>query len=402
MSMRPFKELTPLDEALALALEAAKPVEETEELPLARANGRVAAAPVVAQIDVPPFERAAMDGYAVVARDTAAAPVGLKCVGRLYAGDEAAGEVGPGTCIAVATGAPMPAGADAVVMVEHTEAEGERVRVLKPIEAGRNVAAQGEDIATGEVVIEAGAVFNPARLGAVAALGRAAVTVYAKPKALVVPTGGEVVPPGSGPLKPGQIYDINTTTLLAALEELGAEALSLPPVEDDAEALRRAVESSAGSDLLILTGGSSIGERDLLGEVLAEAGEMLFHGIAVKPGKPTLLARRRGSRQLMVGMPGYPTSCLSNAYLVLGPLLARMGRRPAPRRQSLELPLAGPVKASPGRLQIFTVTVSGGKAHPAYKTSGAITSMSRADGYIEVPAESPGLEAGTIVQVKLF
>ncbi len=332
----------------------------------------------------------------------AEAPVTLRCVGRLFAGESSGQAVEPGTCVAVATGAPMPPGADAVVMVEDTEAEGETVRIAKSARPGKNLARRGEDIRAGDVVVEAGVLLNPGRLGALAATGRSKVRVYARPRVVVIPTGAEVVPPGSGPLEEGQIYDINTTTLLAALATFGAEASGRPPVKDELEALRESVAGASEAEVLVLTGGSSVGERDLLADVFAEAGELVFHGLAVKPGKPTLLARRAASRQIMVGMPGYPTSCLSNAYLLLGPLVARIGRRPAPRLETVEAPLAGPVPASAGRLQVFTVSLRDGRAHPAYKTSGAITSMSQADGYIEVPPESTGLEAGTRVAVKLF
>ncbi|MEE9197994.1 MAG: gephyrin-like molybdotransferase Glp, partial [bacterium] len=379
MSAHPIKQLTPLNEALALALEAAEPLERTEEVSVPSASDRVVAEDVRAEADVPPFPRAAMDGYAVRAADTVGAPVVLTCLGRVYAGEEANDSVTPGTCVAVATGAPMPAGADAVVMVERTEEAGEAVRILKPIEASKNAAPKGEDIRAGEVVIEAGALLNPSQLGALAAVGRATVLLYSKPSAVVIPTGQEIVPPGSGPLEPGQIYDINTTTLLAALEEFGADAVAHPVVDDDREAILEAIGSLPEADLIILTGGSSKGERDLLAEVFGEVGSLLFHGIAVKPGKPTLMARREGSRQLLVGMPGYPTSCLTNAYLFLAPLVARIGRRPAPSLQTLELPLARSVPGAGGRLQVLTVTVAGGKAHPAYKTAGAISSMSSAD-----------------------
>ena len=402
MSAPQTKQLTPLDEALALALEAAEPLEGTEVVSVPSATGRVVAEAVRAEADVPPFDRAAMDGYAVRAADTVGAPVTLTCVERVYAGEETSLSVEPGTCIGVATGAPMPAGADAVVMVELTEATGEAVRILKPIETGRNAAPRGEDIRAGEVVIESGVLLNPARLGALAAVGRSTVLVYTKPSAVVIPTGKEIVPPGEGPLGPGQIYDINTTTLLASLEEFGAATVAHPVVDDDREALLEVIGRFAEADLLVLTGGSSVGERDLLAEVFSEVGSLIFKGIAVKPGKPTLMARRNGSRQLLVGMPGYPTSCLTNAYLLLDPLVARIGHRPAPRLQTLELPLARAVSGGLGRLQILTVAVVGGQAHPVFKTSGAITSMSEADGYIEIPADSPGLEAGTPVLVKLF
>ncbi|MCZ6660872.1 MAG: molybdopterin molybdotransferase MoeA, partial [bacterium] len=237
MSAHQTKQLTPLDEALGLALEAAEPLEGTEVVSVPSATGRVVAEAVRAEADVPPFDRAAMDGYAVKAADTVGAPVILTCVERVYAGEETSLSVEPGTCIAVATGAPMPAGADAVVMVEHTEATGEAVRILKPIETGRNAAPRGEDIRAGEVVIESGVLLNPAQLGALAAVGRSTVLVYAKPSALVIPTGKEIVPPGEGPLGPGQIYDLIPTPLLASLVEFGAATVAHPVVDVDREAL---------------------------------------------------------------------------------------------------------------------------------------------------------------------
>jgi molybdopterin biosynthesis enzyme len=252
-----------LDEALALAVEAARPVERTEEVPLSEANGRVVAQEVRSEADVPPFDRAAMDGYAVRAVDTEKAPKSLTLLGRVLAGEEPSLLVEPGCCLAVATGAPMPAGADAVVMVEHTEAEGETIHIGKSVKAGKNMALRGEDIGAGDIVVEIGTILNPGRLGALAAVGRSMVSVYEKPTAAVIPTGEEIVPPGSGPLKPGQIYDINTTTLLAALREFGASVVGHPPVEDDMDSLRQAIAEAAEADLLVLTGGSSVGEKDL-------------------------------------------------------------------------------------------------------------------------------------------
>ena len=403
-TMRPIRDTIPVEEAKALLLEAAAPVERIERIALAQASGRVLATPVLSAIDVPPFDRAAMDGYAVIAEDTFGAgryePRVLRCVEKLYTGALATRTLARGECIEIATGAPLPGGADAVVMVEETErANDTDVRVFTPVYPRQHVGRRGADMTAGQTVLPAGAALNPTRIGALAAIGLAEVDVYVKPLVAIVSTGNEIVLPGE-PLQPGQVYDINRFTLSAVVNAHGGIPRAGAVAADSLGDLRRAIETSADADILIFSGGSSVGERDLIMDALREAGEVIFHGIAVKPGKPTILGTVAGKPVL--GMPGNPTSCLSNAYLLLAPMLRRMARLPPYLPHVVRVPLARRIVSTTGRHQFYTVRVVDGSAEPAFKGSGEITSMAHADGYIEIPAQTDIVEAGEIVEVRLF
>ncbi len=404
-TMRPIRDTISLEEALATMLEAGAPVTRTERVPLEEAGGRVIAAPPAAAMDVPPFDRAAMDGYAVRAEDTFGAgrfdPKVLRCIEKVHTAQIATRPVGAGDCIQIATGAPMPIGADAVVMVEETErvAGSDDVRVQTPVYPRQHVGRRAADIAVGQPVLCAGDVLNPSRVGALAAVGTMAVEVYARPRIAILSTGNEIVAPGE-PLGPGQIYDINRFTLSAIISAHGGVPVILPTAQDTVEALSAAIDSALAEDLLVFSGGSSVGERDLILDVLIARGEVMFHGVAVKPGKPTVFGQVDGKPVL--GMPGYPTSCLSNGYLMLVPMLRRMARLPEYRPQIVRVPLARRIVSTTGRHQFYTVRIAEGSAVPAFKGSGDITSMAHADGYLEIPAQVDIVEAGELVDVKLF
>ena len=284
-------------------------------------------------------------------------------------------------------------------MVEETDVEAEAVLVLTPVYPGQNVGRRAADIKVGQVLARPGDLLNPSRLGALAAVGVGTIEVYARPRVAVLSTGNEIVEPGAA-LGPGQIYDINRFTLGAVIRRHGGVPVPQAIAPDTIDGLDGAIDACLGEDLVVFSGGSSVGERDLIMDVLARRGEVVFHGIAVKPGKPTVFGRIGGTAVL--GMPGYPTSCLSNAYMLLVPVLRRLARLPEHRPQSLVLPLAARVVSTTGRHQFFTVRIVDGLAVPAFKQSGDITSMSLADGYIEIPAQTDVVEAGTIVAVKLF
>jgi molybdenum cofactor synthesis domain-containing protein len=345
-----------------------------------------------------------MDGYAVVADDTFGAsryePKTLRVVEKIYTGQMPTRIVGAGEAAEIATGAPMPEGADAVVMVEETERAGtDDVRILTPVYPRQNVGRQGADIVTGQVVLQRGDVLNPSRIGALAALGLALVDVYDQPRIAILSTGNEIVDPGVE-LKPGQIYDINRYTLSTVIADHGGVARSYQTAQDTIEDLERAIDRCLDEDVMVFSGGSSVGERDLILDVLARRGEILFHGIAVKPGKPTAFGLIDGKP--VFGMPGYPTSCLSNAYMLLAPALRRMAHLPPYRMRTIEVPVAQRIVSTTGRHQFYTVRIVDGQAQPAFKASGDITSMSQADGYIEIPAQTDIVEKGEVVEVKLF
>ncbi len=401
--MRPLKALLPLDEALTMCLNLAAPVRRREAVALSEALRRVVAEDVRSSVDVPPADRAAMDGYAVLASDTARAgkssPATLTVQENLHAGEVPRRRVAKGRCTQIATGAPLPPGADAVVMVEDTERAKDVVRVFRSVHPRENVSARGSDIRSGALVLSEGEVLTPAKLGALAAIGQEAVAVYARPRVALLVTGDEVVAPGSR-LGPGQVYDINSITMAAAVRESGGEPVLLGRVPDRLDALRDALAAAVPEDVVVFSGGSSVGERDLILDALESEGEVLFHGIAVKPGRPTILARVRGKPVL--GMPGNPTSCLSNCYVLLAPMLRRIARLPPPGARILEVPLASRIASPRGRVEIHTVRIVDGRAVPAFKESGAITSMALADGYIEIPADVDAVDAGERVRVTLF
>ncbi len=402
--MRPIRDTIPLDEARALIDGAVRPLTRTERVPLAEVNGRVVARDVTSTLDVPPFSRAGMDGYAVRAEDTFGAsrqePKTLRCVEQVFTGQVPSLTVGTGECTEIATGAPMPDGADAVVMVEESEKDvSGDVDIFTPVYPRQNVGRRGADIQAGQVVLRTGDVLNASRVGALAALGTTAVEVYARPRVAILSTGNEIIDPGE-PLAPGHIYDINKFTLAAIVGEHGGVPEPHRTAADTVDDLSRAIDECLDADLLVFSGGSSVGERDLILDVIAQRGEILFHGIAVKPGKPTAFGIIRD--RLVFGMPGYPTSCLSNAYMMLVPVLRRMAHLPVLVARTVSAPIGQRIVSTTGRHQFFTVRMVDGVAQPAFKASGDITSMSLADGYIEIPAQTDIVEKGEIVEVTLF
>lgn len=401
--MRPFTDTLPFDDAQRLVRGEAVPTAKTEWVALADADGRVLAAAVRAAIDVPPFERAAMDGYAVVAADTAgaseAAPIVLRQIGRAFTGEQTDVTLTPGTCVEIATGAPLPAGADAVVMVEHTTRTDAGVRFTRTVTPRQHVGARGGDIMAGHTVLDAAVVLTPARIGVLAALGYTSVEVYARPRVAILCTGDEVVDPGQ-PLGPGQLYNVNRFTLEALVRRHGGEPVALPTSRDSMAALSDTLSRVGDCDILVFSGGSSVGERDLVIDALRQHGEVIFHGIAIKPGKPTVFGRI--GHAPVLGLSGYPTSCLSNAHLFLVPLLRAIARLPEWNPRTVTLPLARRITSGAGRVQFYMVRVVDGKAEPVFKASGDITSMAHADGYVSIPEETEVLDAGTLVVVTLY
>ena len=337
-----------------------------------------------------------MDGFAVRAGDTRGAsrhaPRTLRKVGTIYTGQVSPIPVRDGECIEISTGAPMPDGADAVIMVEETDADPDRaVRLFAEVSPQQNVGRRGADIQLGQVVVASGETLNSSRIGALAAIGTTGVEVYQRPRVAILSTGNEVVEPGQ-PLQPGQIYDINRFTLSAVVSDNGGIAVPYPPAPDSLDSLISTLEDCLVNDIVVFSGGSSVGERDLLRDAIAAKGTLLFHGVAVKPGKPTGLGVVNDKP--VFAMPGYPASCLTNGHILLVPMLRRIARLGTQIRKTRELPLSQRVVSAVGRHQFYTVRIENGQAVPAFKGSGDITSMSRADGYIEIPANVEVVQAG--------
>ncbi|MFQ6125959.1 MAG: gephyrin-like molybdotransferase Glp [Candidatus Heimdallarchaeota archaeon] len=401
--MRPLRALISLQEAKEMILKAVEPIQRTEIVPIDALLGRVAAENLHATIDVPSFDKAAMDGYAVIAEDTFGAgthnPITLKPIDVIHAGEVAGKTIQNGQCAQIATGAMIPNGADAVIMVEDTETTGDLVQIFKPIYPGGNIFPKGSDVKAGDLIIKKGDLLTARKAGIIAAVGIDRATVYAQPKIAVIPTGYEIAELGAD-LQPGQVYDINSYTMANLIRENGGIPIRYPVIGDSMDDLRKVVAKAQHYDAIVLSGGSSVGEKDILIDVIEEAGEIYFHGVQIKPGKPTLFGQING--KLIFGMPGYPTSCMINAYVFIVPAIRKMARLPQQPPMVVKAKMAKRVVSSLGRHQFYTVKIEEGIAYPAFKESGTITSMSHADGYIEIPYNVEFVEKGEEVEVILF
>jgi len=402
MEMHAFGRLIPMAEAQRRLLRVARPLPRVEAVPVTEGFGRVAARRVVAPRPVPAFARATWDGYAVRAVDTRAArrasPVRLRVVGDVYAEGGFARAHRAGEAVAIATGGAVPRGADGVIIFEEVERDGAAVSVPHPVARGDRIAPAGDDFRRGTTLVRSGEVLGPAALGALAACGYATVVCYARPVVSILPNGNELLLPGAPP-KEGGIYESNNVTLSAIVTAAGGIARALPPLPDDPRrieaGLRRAL---ATSDLVLATGGSSVGERDLLPRVLPRVGRLLFHGIAVRPGKPTLAAAARG--KLILGLPGHPSSCLANSYWLVLPLLRKLAHLPGPAWQDATVPLGrGVLAPTPALATVVPVSLRRGRAYSTYHGSSSITSMSGARGFVILPPGTSRVRAGDRLRV---
>ncbi|MBN2076321.1 MAG: molybdopterin molybdotransferase MoeA [Dehalococcoidales bacterium] len=401
--MRPLVSLLPFDEALETVKKNIKPINDTEVISIENAVGRVLAEDITATESTPPFNRGAMDGYAVKAEDTSGAskenPSVLELVGVIHAGDVPDGGVGTGQCMQIATGAMLPDGTDAVVKVEETSIAGSMVSIYKEVSPFTDVGKKGEDIKAGETVLNAGMYLDAGKVGVLASQGLEKVKVYIKPRVAVMPSGEEVVELGKK-LKPGQLYDINSYTILSVVNENGGIPVRPGIIGDTVEEIRtKLTEALEKSDFLVFSGGSSAGEKDLLSSVVAEMGIIVFHGVEIKPGKPTMFAIINDKP--VFGMPGHPTSSLINSYLFLAPALRIMARLPRKRVETVTAKLSKAAKGAKDRPQLMTVKLEGEEAIPVFTESGAITSISRADAYFKIE-KNGSVEKGEEVTVTLF
>ena len=401
--MREFKSLMPFHEALDLALESSMPIEKTEEVDLESALGRVLAKELTSPMNVPGYTRAAMDGYALISDDTSGASdelkLSLRVIGEAFAGDASKIAVATGESVKIATGGMLPEGADAVIPFEVVEEEAGSIILNKPVEQGASLGLAGEDIKEGEVVLSEGLILHSAHLGAAASIGIATLECYRKPKVAIAVSGDEIAELGKE-LGEGQVYDTNSYTLSAIVSKGGGEAVKLPIVRDSIESIENSINSS-DADIIAFTGGSSVGERDLIVDAVRNLGEVIFHGITAKPGKPTLLGRVDG--KLILGMPGYPTSCLTIAAVILAPMLRKISRIDGELHDAaIEAKLGKTLTSKKESHQIVTVRIDNGTAIPVFKLSSVITSMSKADGYVELPHGVTEIQEGEKVQVTLL
>jgi molybdopterin molybdotransferase len=420
-----FKDRTRVAAARERLLSAAVPHDRTERRPLGSADGRPLAETVTAPRPVPGYDRAAMDGWAVRARDTFGAsdrsPTALR-VAAAAAESEPDAAVGPEEAVRVHTGSELPAGADAVVMIEQTETVGEELEVFDAVTEGENVGPVGEDVAEGQRLFEAGHTLRPSDLGLLKSVGVDEVSVYERPTVGVIPTGEELVQSDPGP---GEVVETNGLTVSRLVERWGGVATYRDVVTDDEAALRAAVQRDLTRDVVVTTGGSSVGERDLIPEVVDELGEVLVHGVALKPGHPVALGVVEETPVVM--LPGYPVACIVNAVQFLRPLLKRVGHledRPFP---TVEARLARKIPSEPGVRTFARVRLDGAEddgdadadvsadvgtdvdaaesdvrtATPTRASgSGVLSSVALADGWVVVPEEREGFAAEETVTVE--
>lgn len=403
-----FRQLISAEQARTLIDQFDLP-QRTEAVPIAEAYGKVLAENVYADQSVPPFTRSLMDGYAVRAKNTFGTEetksIRLKLVGQIEAGVVPEGVVGEGEAAEIATGALIPEGADAVVMVERTDLDGEDVLVRKAVAPGENIMNAGDDIVSGDLVLRSGARLTPREIGVLAAVGRTEATVYRSPIVGILSTGDELMEPGQA-LTPGKIYNSNAYALQAAIEEADGEPRNLGIVGDDWEAIESVLQQAAREcDLILTSGSTSAGAGDIIYHILEEQGELIAHGIKIKPGKPTIIGRFDGKP--FFGLPGNPAS----AYVVFSNLVAPLiraaaGRDPHPRTGRLRARLAVSISSDGGRLEQKHVGLvrSDGRvrAYPIEKVSGAVTLLAQADGYIKIPEGTSHLEEGEEVEVVLL
>ncbi|UDQ81608.1 molybdopterin molybdotransferase MoeA [Erwinia rhapontici] len=398
--------LISLDDAISTLLARVIPVQQHDTVALPDAAGRITASAVISPIDVPPFDNSAMDGYALRMADLTAGST-LPVAGRAFAGSPFNGNWPAGTCIRIMTGAPLPAGCDAVVMQEQTEQEGEAIRITADISAGQNIRRVGEDIRQGTQVLEAGIKLGAAELPLLASLGIAQVAVLRKLRVALFSTGDELQPVGQ-PLAAGQIYDTNRFAVQLMLNKLGCEVIDLGIIRDEPAALRAAfIEADSRADVVISSGGVSVGAADYTRQMLEELGEIGFWKLAMKPGKPFAFGRLPNS--WFCGLPGNPVSAVVTFYQLVQPLLAKLTGQAGPALPSRQrVRSASFLKKSPGRLDFQRgILQRNGQGELEVATTGhqgshIFSSFQQANCFIVLERDRGNVDVGEWVEVEPF
>jgi len=396
--VKEFRKLVTINEARSIIQRLdIKP--GTTEVDIEKALGCVLAEDVVSDIDVPPFNRASMDGYAVIASDTYQAredrPVRLRIIGSVQAGINPSIRIRKGEAAEIATGAVMPAGADAVVMVEYTGVERD-LYVRRPVAVNENVMPAGSDIMAGERVLKKGALLGTGEIGVLAAVGKKTASIV-NLNVGIISTGNELAEPGSE-LRAGGVYDINSYTLASGIRECGATPVCCGIVKDDGIEIRKALKEASKNDLILTSGSTSAGAGDVMYRIIEENGALLAHGIDIKPGKPAIIGSVFGKP--IIGLPGYPASAMIIFNEFVAPLIRKITGKKEKRLRT-RAKLAMRIR-SEGRTQLLPVGIVRDWAYPIEKGSGAITALSEADGFIEIPASIEMIEAGEAMDVTLF
>lgn len=408
-----FRKLLSFDEAKQLLKQSfsAKPV-GAEQVSISEAHDRVLAQDVVAPLNIPPFSRSTVDGYAVKAADTFGAsedkPISLRFCGHVAIGESPSVVVEKGLAAETVTGAPLPDGADSIVMVEYTNRQGNNVLVHRPVSIGENMMAAGSDIRKNETVLKKGRILGSREIGVLAAIGLTEVAVYKRPKVAVLSTGAEVVELGKT-LPLGKIYDINAHSLSAAVQESGGEPINLGIIPDKRDKLKKALQDALDSaDAVITSGGVSVGPKDFTPQVVDKLGKpgVIISGVAVKPGKPLTIALVDGKP--VFSLPGNPTSSLFMFNLFVRPILAKLAGRTEEELPTVKAVAAQKMFPARGRRTFVMVNLTYDKTGTLLVSpvptglSGAITTLAKADGFVEISEKLQFIDVGTEIDVYLF
>ena len=390
-----FKKRVNADEAKERFLGAFMPLPDSELLPIEDCNGRSAAKDVTAGSDVPHYRRAAMDGFAVRASDTLGAGSSSPVVLRLGQ------RIEKGTCMRVHTGSPMPQGADAVVMLEDTISRDGTIDVYTQTHPLKNVGEIGEDVQKGELIIKRYHRLRPCDIAVLASLGIKDIEVFRKPLVTIIPTGEELVPRGGRELKEGEVYETNGLMASLYVKKWGGTPKLLDIVTDDPEKIKEAIVANLNADMVIISGGTSVGRRDYVPAAVESMGTLLVHGIGMSPGKPTALGIINGKP--VVCMPGYPVAGIVALYWFARPALRRLGNLPDEPDRVICAVLAEKITSRTGYKTFARVKIENGKAIPlAVSGAGILSSVSKADGFVIIPPNIEGRSAGEEVEVVLI
>ncbi|MFY9801147.1 MAG: gephyrin-like molybdotransferase Glp [Methanoregula sp.] len=375
-----------------------------ERVPLNEAFHRILAQDVRADVDIPGFTRSVVDGFAVRSADTTGAgdsiPSLLTLLGRVAMGDPGHHRIQPGECIYVPTGGILPEGADAVVMIEHTEQVEDQVLIKKPVAQGENVLLFNEDFSEGEPVVKHGKRLSAQDIGVLAAAGCMSVPVIRMPKIGILSTGNELVPVTVRP-KAGQVRDVNSYVIASTVKDLGCLPVFYGIITDEQETLSAAISRAiAECDAVLISGGSSKDDRDMVAAIIAQQGSVLVHGIAIAPGKPTIIGKCSGKP--VIGLPGHPASAFIVLIAIVRHLIITMTGETGSNVRTLQAVLGQNVPSSKGREDYVRVAVQDGIATPLFGKSGLLNTLVRSTGIVRVPAESEGLETGTQVEVMVW
>ena len=378
-------------------------VPAAEELPLDMCAGRICASDIVCEEDIPPFSRSVMDGYAVRSADTAGAgesiPSVLTVKGEVFMGEGTTLSLAPGECVRIPTGGVMPFLADAVVPVEYTDEEQDCCLIYKSVGLYENVNRQGDDVPAGRTVIRKGTELDYTRIAVLAAMGKSRVRVYKRPSVGIISTGDELIPIDET-VPAGCIRDVNSHLLSAMCSSYGCTPVLYGIVRDDKAEFEKVLRRAAAEcDAVLVSGGSSAGVRDMTAEMIASNGEVLIHGLAMKPGKPTIAGAVDGKP--VFGLPGHPAACCFVTRTVVKEILSLLSGVQIYETVKSAV-LAENISSNHGREEYLCVRLEGDKAYPVYGKSGVISQLSSSDGYIVIPRDTEGLPAGTQVGVHEF